>query len=64
MLNKDIITKLFLITLASFNLISLSYNPEHVQLLKKAHLTGQVICKNCDFSSPNPADKLNLQGGI
>jgi uncharacterized protein YjbI with pentapeptide repeats len=57
------INKLFLIII-SLNLTILGYNPEHVQKLKDAHLTGKVICKNCDFSSPDPSDRLNLQGYI
>lgn len=55
--------KIFLL-LASLHCIAFGYNPEHVQKLKAAHLTGQVVCKNCDFASPDPNDRLNLQGYI
>lgn len=57
-------SKIFLMLLINLNLAILGYNPEHLEKLKAAHLTGQVICRNCDFSSPNAADRLNLQGYI
>ena len=54
-----------LLILITFNLTTFGYNPEHVQKLKDAHLNGKVVCKNCDFSSPNPqTDRLNMQGYI